>query len=141
MTPAALARIHSAAFRVPRPWSVGEFAALLDEPGVFLVARTTGFALIRVVADEAELLTLAVLPRARLRGLGRALLAAAEARAAAAGAARIFLEVAEDNAPARALYVAAGYAAAGRRPGYFVLPGGESVDALVLHRALPSPAG
>lgn len=141
MTPGALARIHAAAFTVPRPWSADEITALLDAPGVILVARSEGFALIRVAAGEAELLTLAVVPRARRRGLGRALLAEAEARAAAAGAAEIFLEVTEDNAAARALYAAAGYTQAGRRQGYFALPGGGRVDALVLRRVLRATAG
>lgn len=141
MTPAELARIHAAAFAVPRPWSAAEIAALLEAPGAILIARPGGFALIRVAAGEAELLTLAVAPPARRRGLGRALLAEAEARAAAAGAAELLLEVAEDNAAARALYAAAGYLPAGRRRGYFALPGGGRVDALVLRRALPAATG
>lgn len=137
MTPEALARLHARAFTgAPRPWDAAEFATLLAAPGVQLVTVEAGFALIRAVADEAELLTLAVAPEARRRGFGRALLAGAEARAAEVGALEMFLEVAADNRPARALYAAAGYAATGLRRGYYRGFEGPAVDALVLRKAL-----
>lgn len=97
-----------------------------------------GFALFALAADEAEVLTLAVAPGARRRGLGAALLAAAAAAAAARGARSIHLEVAEDNAAARALYARAGFAETGRRRGYYARPGGRT-DALRLRRALDIP--
>jgi ribosomal-protein-alanine N-acetyltransferase len=136
MTPAALAALHARCFETPRPWSAAEFAALLGQPGVLLETAAAGFALGRVASDEAELLTLAVDPTRRRGGHGRALLAAFEAAARARGAARVFLEVAETNAPARALYAAAGYAEAGRRRGYYRAPGGAAADAIVLARRL-----
>ncbi len=74
-----------------------------------------GFALYRAVAGEAELLTISVLPEARREGLGAGLLAACEDGARASGAARLFLEVAEGNVAARALYDRAGYRECGRR--------------------------
>ncbi|PKP84529.1 MAG: ribosomal-protein-alanine N-acetyltransferase [Alphaproteobacteria bacterium HGW-Alphaproteobacteria-2] len=142
MNPEALARLHARAFTgAPRPWSAAEFNALLAAPGVQLAAADAGFALIRVVAGEAELLTLAVAPEARRRGLGRALLARAEARAAESGAVEMFLEVAADNAAALALYAAAGYARAGLRRGYYHPASGAAVDALVLRKALVATAG
>jgi glycine/D-amino acid oxidase-like deaminating enzyme len=61
--PAALAAVHARAF--PAPWSRDEFAALLAQPGVLAVVEPDGFILIRVVLDEAEILTLAVRPEAR----------------------------------------------------------------------------
>lgn len=141
MTPEALARLHARAFTgAPRPWSAAEFATLLAAPGVHLVAGEAGFALIRVAAGEAELLTIAVAPDARRRGRGRALLAAAEARATAAGASEMFLEVAADNTAARTLYAAAGYAVAGQRRGYYQAVEGPPVDALVLRKALDAAA-
>lgn len=141
MTPEALARLHARAFTgVPRPWGAAEFAALLAAPGVQLVTLEAGFALIRAVAGEAELLTIAVAPEARRRGRGRVLLAGAEARAAGAGASEMYLEVAADNAAARALYAAAGYAVAGQRRGYYRSAEGASVDALVLRKALAGAA-
>lgn len=136
MTPAEMARLHAACFTTPRPWTEAEFAGLLAEPSVFALTRPGAILLGRAIAGEAELLTLAVDPAARRRGLARALVQdfLAEARARAAESA--FLEVAEANAPARALYAAAGFAQAGRRRGYYRLPGGGAEDALVLVRAL-----
>ncbi|OYX58283.1 MAG: ribosomal-protein-alanine acetyltransferase [Brevundimonas subvibrioides] len=125
-----LADLHAAAFDAP--WPAKAFADLLGQAGVFLEGEADGFVLIRTVADEAEILTLAVRPAARRKGLGARLLRAATVRAAAIGATRMFLEVAEDNAPARALYGALGFEAAGRRPRYYPRADGPAVDALLL---------
>lgn len=137
MTPAALARLHAECFTVPRPWSAAEFAGLLDGPGVFLLTEgDAGFLMGRALAGEAELLTVAVAPAARRRGLGARLVARFLAEARARGAQSAFLEVAAGNAAARALYAAAGFAEAGRRRGYYRGPGGQAEDALVLAQAL-----
>ena len=125
-----LAALHATAFDAP--WKAGEIAQLLAGPGVFVVAEPDGFILIRVVADEAEILTLAVRPSARRGGLGRRLVEAAVVRAAALGAERMFLEVAEDNVAARALYARTGFTEAGRRRGYYARADGSREDALVL---------
>lgn len=136
MTPEALAALHAACFTMPRPWRAAEFAAFLESPGVYLCGDARGFALGRALAGEAELLTLAVHPDHRRAGLGRALVAGFETAAWAGGATVAFLEVAENNAAAVALYVAAGYARAGCRPGYYAGPDGRRVDALMLRKAL-----
>lgn len=138
MTPEALAALHAAAFTAPPPWSAASFAALLDSPQVFLVAEPQGraFALGRVVAGEAELLTLATDPGARRRGWARACLEGFDAEARRRGADTAFLEVAEDNAAARALYAATGWQSAGRRPGYYPGPAGTRVAALILCKSL-----
>lgn len=128
--PAALAALHAEAFDAP--WDAASLSALLTSPGVFAVAEEDGFILIRVVADEAEILTLAVRPAARRGGLGGRLVEAAVVRAAALGAERMFLEVAEDNVAARALYARAGFNEAGRRRGYYARADGSREDALVL---------
>lgn len=138
-TPTDLARLHAASFTDPRPWSAAEFAALLAGDDAMLVAEAQGFALGRAIAGEAELLTLAVAPEARRQGLGRRLLRAFLAEAAARDCRTVFLEVAVDNHTALALYRAAGFADAGRRRGYYAGAGGHRVDALVLSRSL-SPA-
>lgn len=141
--PGALAALHGRAFQFPRPWSAIEFAALLADRGVLCHSVTgpggglAGFGLIRVAGDEAELLTLAVEPAQRRHGHGRALLQALLTAAREAGAERVFLEVADSNAAARALYAAAGFHEAGRRRGYFRRPSGPPVDALVLCRPRP----
>jgi ribosomal-protein-alanine N-acetyltransferase len=138
MTPEALARLHAAAFAgIDRPWTAEEFAALLDGPTALLLGDARAFLLARTVADEAEILTLATDPAHRRRGLASALLAAFHQEARARGARRAFLEVAEDNAPARALYSAAGYLQAGRRPAYYARRGAPPAAALVLARDLP----
>ncbi len=136
--PSELAALHRACFILPPPWSEAAFAGLLAAPGAMLLAAPGGFLLGRVVADEAEILTLAVAPAARRRGIGAALVARFLAAAAARGAGRAFLEVAADNAAAQALYAGAGFAPAGRRPGYYRGAGGAAVDALVLARGLPA---
>ena len=96
-----------------------------------------GFLLARALAGDAEVLTLAVRPEARGRGVGSRLLATFLTEAAARGAARAFLEVAADNAVARRLYARHGFAEVGRRRDYFTRTGGGTVDAVVMARDLP----
>jgi len=132
----ALAALHAAAFAPDERWPAETFAAHLALPGVFgFVSADAGMVLARVAADEAEILTIAVIPAARRAGRGRALLRAAEAHAEAGGARKMFLEVAHGNIAARALYAAAGYREVGRRKTYYP----DGADALLLSRAL-SPA-
>ncbi len=134
-----LARLHEEAFAPERGWSAGEIAALA-EGGLLLSAEDgSAFALLSRAADEAELLTIAVAAGARRRGLGARLLAAAEAAARAEGARLLHLEVAEDNEAARRLYAAAGWEEAGRRPRYYLRPGGARVDAVLMRKAAPAP--
>ncbi len=135
--PADLASIHAEAFDAP--WDAAAFSDLLAQTGVIACAETDGFILIRVVADEAEILTLAVRPAARLRGVAARLTARAIAAAEAEGATRLFLEVAEDNAAARALYASLGFQAAGRRRGYYARKDGPAADALMLLLNLTAP--
>jgi ribosomal-protein-alanine N-acetyltransferase len=134
---ASLAALHATAFTdTPRPWTAVEFAGLLAQPATLVTRLPGGFALGRVAGPEAELLTLAVRPDARRRGLATRLVAAFEAEAAARGAEECLLEVAETNAGARALYGGLGYLAVGRRPGYYRRPAAAPVDALVLRKFL-----
>jgi [ribosomal protein S18]-alanine N-acetyltransferase len=140
VTPAALAALHGACFTTPRPWSAAEIAGLLASPLVFLLIAPQGFLLGRVVAGEAELLTLAVAPDARRQGVGGRLLGGFLTEAQVRGAESAFLEVAEANAAARALYAAAGFAQAGKRRGYYHAPDGTLQDALILVRTLTKPS-
>lgn len=132
---ARLAALHAEAFAPERGWTAAEIASLA-ETGL-LIEAAEGFALFSLAADEAELLTLAIAPARRREGAARRLLAEGEARLHAAGAHKIFLEVAEDNVPARALYAAAGFTEAARRPRYYLRPDGDRVDALILNKPLP----
>jgi ribosomal-protein-alanine N-acetyltransferase len=141
MTPDALAALHGRAFTTPRPWSAEEFAGWLADPLAFLLVEgDAGFLLGRAVAGEAELLTVAVAPEARGRGLGQRLVSRFLYQARLRGAEVAFLEVAEDNASARAVYSRAGFKESGRRRGYYRTPEGRAVDALVMQRVLTDPA-
>jgi ribosomal-protein-alanine N-acetyltransferase len=142
VTPDALSALHARAFTTPRPWSAEEFAGWLADPLTFLLEEgDAGFLLGRAVAGEAELLTVAIAPEARGRGLGQRLVSRFLYQARLRGAEVAFLEVAEDNAPARAVYSRAGFAESGRRRGYYRTPQGQTVDALVLRRVLTDGAG
>jgi [ribosomal protein S18]-alanine N-acetyltransferase len=132
-----LAAIHAEAFAPPDRWGAEAIGMLLALPGHFGLLATqgdapAGFAMGRVAAGEAEVLTIAVRPAARRGGQGRALLRALMAEATGRGAGELFLEVSEANAPARALYAGLGAAEAGRRRRYY--PDGS--DALVLRLGL-----
>ena len=104
MTAAALALIHAQAFTMPRPWSEAEIAGLLDNPLCFVLTEPDGFLLGRVVAGEAELLTVAVCPETQGKGIGRRLVQGFLTEAARRGADSAFLEVAETNLAARVLW-------------------------------------
>lgn len=134
--PQSLAALHAQAF--DSPWSVAEFASLLDTPGTFAVAEAQGFILVRAIAGEAEILTLAVAPAARRQGLARRLVEQAAVRALALGAEAIFLEVADDNPAAIGLYEGFGFETVGRRRGYYARTGAAPADALVMRLALNS---
>lgn len=136
MTPDRLAALHAKCFETPRPWRANEFASLLAAKGVFLHTTDAGFVLGRVIIDETELLTLAVDPAHQRQGHGHALLAAFETDAASRKAKTAFLEVAEDNIAARALYRAAGYSESGRRPAYYRPPQGAKINAIILRKPL-----
>ncbi|MEO0938150.1 MAG: GNAT family N-acetyltransferase [Pseudomonadota bacterium] len=130
----ALAALHVAAFG-KAGWSATAIGEMLARPAVRVLQRPGGFLMAQVIAPEAEILTLAVDP-ARQRqgvagGLVKDLLALPEVETA-------FLEVAEDNAAARALYTACGFAETGRRRGYYARAGG-AVDAVLMGWARGAP--
>lgn len=138
--PARLAAIHAASFTTPRPWSTQEIASLLSDPATVLIEDAAGFALGRTVADEAELLTLAVVPDRRRRGIGAHLLGRFLAAARERGASRVFLEVAADNGAALALYRRHGFSQTGLRRGYYRDSLADAVDAIVMCRdSAPGP--
>ncbi len=139
------ARLHGPAFAPfgERAWTRQDMAELLALPGVTgwvlqSAEQAIGFALCRVAADEAELLTIAVQPDERRRGAGRALLAAVIDHARAAGACSLFLEVGADNAAALALYGQTGFQAVGHRKSYYRRGGGPPADAIVMRLTLTS---
>jgi ribosomal-protein-alanine N-acetyltransferase len=111
------AALHAKTFP-HEPWDEASFATLLGQPGMhgFLDERG-GFLLLRIVLDEAEIITIgATTPR---QGIATALMAQGIAAARIAGVTKIHLEVAEDNAAARALYAKLGFTQTGRRKSYY----------------------
>ncbi|MDX2482368.1 MAG: GNAT family N-acetyltransferase [Pseudodonghicola sp.] len=137
LTPEDMATTHAAAFTQSRPWRADEFSALLQLPGCFARGEATCFALVRVIADEAELLTIATAPAQRRQGRARVCMAAWMAEAVARGASQAFLEVANDNPAALSLYTAMGFCRSGLRRGYYPRTGAEAADAVVMSRPLP----
>jgi [ribosomal protein S18]-alanine N-acetyltransferase len=135
----AIARLHAKSFR--RGWSDGEIEQMLIERNVVAHRAMRGrtldaFVISRIAAGEAEILSVAVQPALRGKGLARTLLNLHMRRLAGLGTQTVFLEVDEENAPARRLYARAGFREVGRRDGYYRREGGDSATALVLRRDL-----
>jgi len=136
----ALADIHRDAFA--RTWSGDDFAALLSERVVIAMGvrrqtlfggrRLSGFVLIRVAADEAEVLTIAVRPGDRGRGYGRMLMEEALRHLYRERVAACFLEVDRQNRAAVGLYRSLGFVVAGERQHYYSEPETGDGTALVM---------
>jgi ribosomal-protein-alanine N-acetyltransferase len=138
---ALLAGIHAECFE--DHWSEVSFRSLLESAGVFglLACHSTGrqvasFILMRVAADEAEVLTLATLPARRREGLASAVASAAMDQAKKGGALRLFLEVAETNLPGLQLYKKLGFEAVALRARYYESKTKAGVGAVVMRREL-----
>lgn len=128
--------------RFGEAWTASQCAGLLPLPGVWLSVASgaegvIGFALARLVVDEAELLLLAVRRKCQRRGIGKMLLRHFEKVAAGAGARRLHLEVRDGN-HAFNIYADAGYTLVARRSNYYKGRDGYCSDALTLAKAAPS---
>jgi [ribosomal protein S18]-alanine N-acetyltransferase len=136
---ARLAELHGTSFH--RGWGEGEFETMLAERNTLIhrlrrARKTVGFAASRIGADEAEILSIAIDPRHRGKGLSRDLLLTHLGHLAGRGVRTIFLEVEENNQPARRLYERAGFTVVGRRERYYRQPDGEQLNALLMRRDL-----
>lgn len=136
---AALAALHGASFH--RGWDETEFAGMLARADTLMhVLRlgriVAGFAASRIAADESEILSIAVARSQRGRGLSGVLLRSHLGHLAGRGVRTVFLEVDENNLPARALYARFGFQEVGRRERYYRDPAGRQSNALVLRRDL-----
>ena len=129
-----LAATHAAAFEATRSWSAAEFDALLSSRLCFATGDARCFALVRVVADEAELLTIATHPDYQRQGLARQVMRDWHRIAQARGAHQAFLEVAADNTAAQALYQSCDYDIVATRAQYYARENAPSVDAQVMRR-------
>lgn len=138
----ALAATHAQGF--DRPWDEVDFLEILGQPGIAaFIAEAgdpAGLAICRIAAGEAEILTIAVAPWARRRGVARALMTAALGAARGAGASEVFLEVDINNLPAIGLYSRLGFLRAGLRKGYYDRGAAGRADALVMRLDLTSAA-
>jgi len=136
----AVHAIEQAAFS--DPWSARDFRECVASDVVFLVAAASdgvaGYVVAQDAADEGEILNLAVTPARHRDGIGRALVERVLVTLAGRGVQRVFLEVREGNAAARALYAALGFQEVGRRPRYYRRP---VEDAIVLRAAIPADGG
>ena len=117
-----LAALHGASFH--RGWSEDEFERLLLDRAVvahriMIGRRLVGFIISRIIAGEAEILSVAVASARRGKGLARQMLNLHLRRLAGLGTRTVFLEVSEGNVPANRLYQRAGFRAVGRREGYY----------------------
>jgi ribosomal-protein-alanine N-acetyltransferase len=137
------AALHAESF-VPlgeRAWTRQDLAELVASPGAAglllqVDGHDAGLALCRVADDEAELLTIAVRPAHRRKGLARRLLAAVIDHVRNAGARTLFLEVGVDNPAARSLYAAQGFCAVGERRAYHQRGQGPAADGIVMRLTL-----
>ena len=136
MQPHEMAVIHAAAFTQSRPWSTDEFARFLAQPAVFAVSSARSFALVRVIVDEAELLTVATHPDDQRRGHARSVMEQWQAEAARRGAQHAFLEVASDNAAAQQLYLSCGFVKTGQRRNYYARKDAMAADAVIMTKDL-----
>ena len=136
---ARLAQLHGASFH--RGWGEAEFEGMLTEHNTLvhrlrIGRKIIGFAVSRMAADEAEILSIAVAPDHRGRGLSRELLLTHLGHLAGRGVSTVFLEVEENNQPARRLYARAGFAVTGRRERYYREANGQQLNALLMRRDL-----
>lgn len=134
-----LAALHGKCFEAA--WDRQAFSTLLSGPGVHAIVKhepgagDMAFGVVRVVVDEAEILTLGVIPTKRGGGYGRAMLDALADHARANGAKRLILEVAENNITAINLYSTAGFISIGRRNDYYKLAD-QRISAVILEKPL-----
>lgn len=138
---AEIAALHMKLFNPP--WDVSSVTPLLAAPAaVAFVTRigipptTVGFIIGQMAADVSEIISIGVDEAWQKRGLGRILFGAFTRAVSRAGAKRLFLDVAADNAPAFALYKAMGCVEVGRRKAYYTRHQAPSADAIVMSKVL-----
>lgn len=136
-----MAELHSAAFPPGQIWGAGQFEDLLNQKTIAPKAMVAGgkilsFVLVQLVADQAEILTLATAPAARRRGLAARLLTGVEAELACRGFETWLLDVAEDNPGALNFYQKNGFRIDGRRRDYYQRLEGQRVDAILMSKPM-----
>lgn len=146
---ALLAALHTTSFNrshersLENPWGEEDMARFIAGPGTLCLIGLTGnmepapsgLLIARQAVDEAEILTIGVVPECRRLGVGRTLLQHAMTALHTGGAKRLFLEVDETNAAACELYLAFGAKLVGHRRRYYE----NGADAAIFSLALSAP--
>lgn len=136
---ARLGQLHGASFH--RGWGAGEFEQMILDRNTLTHRlrrgrQIIGFSVSRIALDEAEILSIAIAADQRGKGLSRDLLQTHLGHLAGRGVRKVFLEVEENNQPARRLYERMGFRTVGRRERYYRDPSGQQLNALVMQRDL-----
>jgi ribosomal-protein-alanine N-acetyltransferase len=135
-----IAKLHAQGFY--RGWPREDFAAYIAGEGTPIYVacdgkrKIAGFAMLRHLGDDAELITISVDARWRKKGVGGALMRALFDDLLTTPAKRLLLEVAADNQAAIRLYSKFGFAKVGERKGYYPRPDGTPATAIVMARDL-----
>jgi ribosomal-protein-alanine N-acetyltransferase len=135
-----IAKLHAQGFY--RGWPREDFASYIMGEGTPLYVacdgkrRIAGFAMLRHLGEEAELITIAVDKKWRGKGIGLALMRALFDDLLMSPAKKLFLEVAADNVAALRLYGKLGFAKISERKGYYPRPDGTPATAIVMAREL-----
>lgn len=124
-----LSNLHKKCFP-NKPWSANDFRDL-KKSGCEIIMSDNGFIVYRVVADEAEIITIGVNPEMRRQGIASAMICIIEKNIKNQGIKKIFLEVASTNEPAKKLYQNLGYKTVGLRPKYY-----DGIDAILMSKDL-----
>ena len=122
-----LANLHKKCFP-SKPWSADDFREL-KQSGCEIIMSENGFIVYRIVVDEAEIITVGVNPEKRRLGIASAMIGIIEKTIKSQGVNKIFLEVAENNIPARKLYENLGFKDVGLRPKYY-----DGIDAILMSK-------
>lgn len=139
---AVLAQLHAACFS--HPWSADALVKLFNMPGASGLIATlsdnenaaVGFALISNMGEEAEILTLCVLPENQRQNIGTRLLSAIHESCVASNTACVFLEVNAQDTGAVTFYSKSGYQHVGTRANYYKQGKAPADDALIMRHIL-----
>lgn len=142
----ALARLHAICFDPAERWSAQALAETIAQPTTIGLSvedeeEIAGFILVQRVAPDAEILTLAVRPSARRRGIAKTLLKRSLDLLGQRGVGRLMLDVAADNVGAVRFYERMGFLADGRRPNYYQREEGRQADAILMSRPVAGQLG
>lgn len=134
-----ICEIENAAFS--DPWSYSSILSAVNDPLCrFILAldedsdELFGYAIMRTLFEEGEVLSVAVRPDLRRKGIGRRMMKTLMCDASSRGVTKMFLEVRQSNEAARSMYTSLGFLPIGLRRGYYAKP---REDAVIMRASLP----